>query len=191
MVVLMLNFAMIFVITLGSPLWDGIRRSMCSSLSSLLSFAFPLRFSQLIYAGHKWNKLGEAQGLMIPVEIAMLVTQTLLFPVFVFFQFVLVFLPVLIISAYPLTSSLPLPLPLSLFSYSILTSLTGPRSYFPDPNRWPSFSFFWDSFFTSRAYWHRCSEFPWWFWLLEAYWALIWFASLHLTFLCIHLFTFR
>lgn len=66
--------------------------------------------------------------------------------------------------------------------------LTGPRSYFPSPNKWPSFGFFWDSFFTSRAYWHRYREFPAWFWVLEAYWAIIFLASLHLTFICIHFF---
>lgn len=59
------------------------------------------------------------------------------------------------------------------------------RSYFPEPNRWPSFVHFWDSFFTSSSYWKRYSDFPWWFWILQVYWTLIFVVSLHLTFICI------
>eukprot|EP00026_Physarum_polycephalum_P005409 Phypoly_transcript_05443.p1 GENE.Phypoly_transcript_05443~~Phypoly_transcript_05443.p1 ORF type:complete len:648 (+),score=125.59 Phypoly_transcript_05443:290-1945(+) len=131
MVVLMLNMSLIFLLTLGSPLWTGVRRR------------------------NKWNELGEAQGFMVPLEIVLLIIQTTLFPVFLFIQFLLLFFPVLIISA----------------------------SHFPAPHKWPTFTYFWHSFFTSRAYWHRYRDFQWWFWIIEAYWTVIFVATLHLTFI--------
>jgi hypothetical protein len=184
---------------------------------------------------------------MIPLEILLLITQTVFFPVFIFAQFIILFFPVFIISAYPpLHSYIPPRLhssslafhrtlsPSHSFSFSIslflhrtlspltlspshpshpshsspshsssvlhrtpptfihcflqaYSSVTGPRSYFPEPNHWPSFTTFWNDLFTTKSYWHRYNDFYWWFWLLEAYWFLIFAASLHLTFICIYM----
>lgn len=97
MIPVAINLACIFFLTLGSPLWNKARES---------TFLFKIRIILIYCLGRGWTQLGEAQGLMIPVEILLLVIQSLNFPVFIFVQFLIIWFPICIMSAYLYISSM-------------------------------------------------------------------------------------
>jgi hypothetical protein len=68
------NLCLVFLITLGSPLWDGYRTS------KFLSVPYHFMYGNHFLSGSGWTKLGDAQGFMVPIEVALLTLQSVSLP---------------------------------------------------------------------------------------------------------------
>eukprot|EP01132_Coremiostelium_polycephalum_P011100 gene11100-13580_t len=124
----LINCIYLFVVTLGCPLWKSTREKF------------------------GWDKLGNAQGPMVFLEYITVVLQTILFPVFLFAQLIILMLPILV----------------SLSQYNSVKPL--------------SFTEFWTLIFESSTFWKNSHRFSAGIWVLQAFWVLVCVVSWQMTF---------